>query len=44
MSGDKDKIIYETSLTPADNIPMVFCVCKKKDKKTLMKTYSDLVK
>jgi len=42
MSGEKDKIIYETSLSPADNIPMVFCICKKKDKKTLMKTYSDI--
>ena len=41
---EKDKIIYETSLCPADNIPMVFCFCRKKDRKTLMKSYTEIVR
>ena len=38
---ERDRIVYEIALSTS-NIPMVFCICKKKDTKYLRQTYSDL--
>ncbi len=34
--------MYETSLVPPQELPLVFCLCKKKDVKTMKKNYSDI--
>jgi hypothetical protein len=42
LFNEKDRIIYEASLTPNEEVPLVFCFCKKKDIKTMKKSYSDI--
>lgn len=42
MFNEKDRITYESSLSPNSDLPVVFCLCKKKDVKTMKKTYSDV--
>ena len=42
LFSEKDKIVYEASIIPPQDLPMVFCICKKKDAKTLKKNYSDI--
>jgi hypothetical protein len=39
---EKDKIIYESSLATSNDLQFVFCLCKKKDAKTMQKNYSDI--
>jgi hypothetical protein len=33
---------YESSLITPNELPLVFCFCKKKDVKNMRKTYSDI--
>lgn len=42
LFGEKDKIIYEASLLPSTEIPVVFAICKKKEAKTLKRNYDEL--
>lgn len=39
---DKDKFNYEISMIPPQDLPLVFCMCKKKDVKSMKKNYSDI--
>ena len=42
LFNDKDRIIYEASINPNMELPLVFCICKKKDIKHMKKSYSDI--
>ena len=42
LFSEKDKIMYEATLTPSNEIPVVFSICKKKDTKVMTKTYSEI--
>lgn len=42
LFNEKDKIVYESSLLPSNDIPIIFTICKKKEAKTMKKNYSDL--
>ena len=42
LFNEKDKIMYEVSLTPTEDIPCIFAICKKKDIKTNKKNYREL--
>ena len=39
---EKDKIMYEAVIVPQYEIPVVFCICKKKNAKTMKKNYSEI--
>ena len=39
---ERDKIMYEVSLIPTEDIPCIFAICKKKDVKTNKKNYREL--
>jgi len=42
LFNERDKIMYEVSLTPTEDIPCIFAICKKKDIKTNKKNYREL--
>ena len=42
LFNEKDKIMYEVSLTPTEDIPCIFAICKKKDIKANKKNYREL--
>ena len=42
LFNDKDRIIFDASLSPISEIPMVFCLCKKKETPNMKKNYSDI--
>ena len=39
---EKDRIMYEISVLPSDDIPMIFAICKRKDVKYNKKTYNEI--
>ena len=39
-----DKVYYKVSISPQEKVPNVFCICRKSDKKNLLKSYSDIVR
>ena len=39
---EKDKIMYESVIIPQNEIPVVFCICKKKNAKTMKKNYNEI--
>ena len=39
---EKDRITYEISLLPSDDIPMIFAICKRKDVKNNKKSYKEI--
>jgi hypothetical protein len=43
LFNEKDRVIFDAGLTPVNDIPIIFCICKKKDVKALKKAYSDIV-
>jgi flagellum-specific peptidoglycan hydrolase FlgJ len=42
LFNERDKIMYEVSLTPTEDIPCIFAICKKKDIKANKKNYREL--
>jgi hypothetical protein len=42
LFSEKDRLVYEVSIIPPQDLPLVFCLCKKKDVKTIKKNYSDV--
>ena len=42
LFNERDKIMYEVSLTPTEDIPCIFALCKKKDIKANKKNYREL--
>jgi hypothetical protein len=42
LFNEKDRIVFEGSLIPTNELPIVFCICKKKETKNMKKTYSDI--
>jgi hypothetical protein len=43
LFNDKDRLIYEASISPnMDELPLVLCICKRKDVKHMKKSYSDI--
>ena len=42
LFNEKDRIMYEVSLTPTEDVPCIFAVCKKKDVKLNKKNYREL--
>ena len=42
LFNEKDRIMYEVSLTPTEDVPCIFAVCKKKDVKINKKNYREL--
>ena len=42
LLNEKDRVIYESSIIPVGDLPLVFCLCKKKDVKTMKKSYTDI--
>ena len=42
LFSEKDRISYEISLLPSDDIPMIFAICKRKDVKYNKKTYKEI--
>lgn len=43
MFDSRDRIVFEAAITPVEDIPWIFCVCKKRDSKNLKKSYPDIV-
>ena len=42
LFGEKDRIMYEVSLTPSEEVPCVFAICKKKEIKSTKKSYREI--
>ena len=42
LFGEKDRIMYEVSLSPSEDVPCIFAICKKKEVKTTKKNYREL--
>ena len=42
LFGEKDRIMYEISLAPAEDVPCIFAICKRKDVKTTKKNYREI--
>ena len=42
LFGEKDRIMYEVSLSPSEDVPCVFAICKRKDIKTTKKNYREI--
>jgi hypothetical protein len=42
LFNDKDRIIYDASISPLSEIPLVFCLCKKKETANMKKNYSEI--
>ena len=42
LFGEKDRIMYEVSLTPSEDVPCVFAICKKKEIKSTKKSYREI--
>ena len=42
LFGEKDRIMYEVSITPSEDIPCVFAICKKKEIKSTKKSYREI--
>ena len=42
LFGEKDRIMYEISLAPAEDVPCIFAICKRKDVKTTKKNYREV--
>jgi hypothetical protein len=42
LFGEKDRIMYEISLAPSEDVPCIFAICKRKDVKTTKKNYREI--
>ena len=42
LFNERDRIMYEVSLTPSEDVPCIFAICKKKDIKANKKNYREL--
>ena len=42
LFGEKDRIMYEISLSPAEDVPCIFAICKRKDVKNTKKNYREV--
>ena len=42
LFSEKDRIMYEVSLSPSEDVPCVFAICKKKDVKNTKKNYREI--
>ena len=42
LFNERDRIMYEVSLTPTEDVPCIFAICRKKDIKTNKKNYREL--
>lgn len=42
LFGEKDRIMYEVSLSPSEDVPCIFAICKKKEVKSTKKNYREL--
>ena len=40
--GERDRVTYLSSVVPTNDVPVVFCLCKKVYAKTLQKKYSEI--
>jgi hypothetical protein len=40
--NDNDRIVYEVAIEPLEVVNWVFCVCKKRDARSLKRSYEDL--
>ncbi len=43
FTDNRDRVVYEVSLKPTEEVSWVFCVCKKRDSKYIKKQYQDIV-
>ena len=42
LFNERDRIMYEVSLSPSEDIPCVFAICRKKDIKNTKKNYREI--
>jgi hypothetical protein len=42
LFGEKDRIMYEISLSPTEDVPCIFSICKRKDIKYTKKNYREV--
>ena len=42
LFGEKDRVMYEISLAPSEDVPCIFAICKRKDVKTTKKNYREI--
>ena len=42
LFGEKDRVMYEVSLSPSEDVPCIFAICKRKDIKTTKKNYREV--
>jgi hypothetical protein len=40
--SEKDKITYEATISPSNELPCIFCICKKKEAKNLKKSFKEI--
>ena len=40
--SERDKITYEATISPSNELPCVFCICKKKEAKNLKKSFKEI--
>ena len=43
LLNERDKIIYRSSLSPSEEVPFVFTICKKNNVKNMKKHHRELV-
>ena len=42
LLGEKDRVMYEVSIAPAEDVPCIFAICKRKDIKSTKKNYREV--
>lgn len=42
LFNEKDRLVYDTAITPPSELPLVFCLCKKRETANMNKNYSDI--
>ena len=42
LFGEKDRIMYEVSISPSEDIPCIFAICKRRDIKYTKKNYREV--
>ncbi len=43
ITDNRDRMVYEVSINPAEEVSWVFCICKKRDASYIKKQYQDIV-
>ena len=43
ITDNRDRMVYEVSINPVEEVSWVFCICKKRDSSYVKKQYQDIV-